>query len=66
MYVFNYSSDEERVDDVVKDCTPVSPPQGDPLKTVRALSRAKEYYGDVEWEKMSSTDKTIALKQFLS
>lgn len=62
----NSSSDEEELpvesEGVLKRTTQPS----DPLVTVRALSKAKEHFGDVEWEKMSSADKTLALKQFIS
>jgi hypothetical protein len=63
----NSSSDEEgqpvESEGVLK--RPSTQPP-DPLATVRALSKAKEHFGVVEWEKMSTTDKTLALKQFIS
>lgn len=67
--VSSSSDEEDQAGESDKDkvCTTERPPQPpDPLITVRALSKAKEHFGDAEWEKMSSADKTMALKQFIS
>ena len=44
----------------------ISPPTPtDPLKAIKALSKAKGLYGNDEWEKLSSQEKTAAVKNIL-